>query len=415
MDESYVHVLIKDAEDTLQPYFKKIEENALKRQKEVLLAFRQQQVEARHFSGTNGYGYDDIGRDKLEYLLADIMKAESALVRPGIASGTHALCLALFGVLRPGDTILSVSGAPYDTLASIIGLNGKEGMGSLREWGVGYSQLELLEDNGLPDIDAILYKLQQDTSIRMVYLQRSRGYSLRSAISTEDMRELFSTIRKSAPGVIIMVDNCYGEFVEAEEPIAVGADLMAGSFIKNPGGGIAPSGGYICGKKVLIEQVASRLTAPGIGAEVGSYEAGYRAFYQGLFLAPHMVSQAIKGAVLAAKLYADLGYDVSPAWDAHRGDIIQAIALNNRDRLIRFCKAIQSASPIDSHLTPEPWAMPGYRDEVIMAAGTFVQGATLELSVDAPVKPPYVLYMQGGLTYEHCKLAITETLLNETF
>ncbi len=393
------------AERDVQSVFDAVDARALRCQARVLSAFRDLRVEARHLFGSNGYGYDDLGRDTLDALYARSLGGESALVRPGIVSGTHALALCLYGVLRPRQTLLCVTGKPYDTLEETIGISGNPGQGSLAEWGVSYRQVELLPNGGI-DGETVERVLREDSSIAMVYVQRSRGYAWRPALQVAQIGRLAERCHAIRPQVTVMVDNCYGEFIEDQEPTHLGADLMAGSLIKNPGGGIAPTGGYVCGRKDLVEKVAYRLTTPGIGAEVGSYAYGYQAYYQGLFLAPHVVAQSVKGAILAAKIYADLGMEVSPAWNAPRADIIQAIRLGDSEKLIRFCKAIQSASPVDSFVTPEPWDMPGYQHKVIMAAGAFVQGASIELSADAPLCPPYNVYMQGGLTYEHCKLAL---------
>lgn len=381
----------------------RIEEHNTQR---VLSAFQQHRVAARHFAGSEGYGYGDDGRDTLEAIVADLFQAEAAILRPQIASGTHALSLCLFGLLLPGEHLLSAIGDPYDTLADIIGLNG-DTPGSLKEMGVTYSKVEAAADGGL-DVQAVLAAIRPQT--RVILVQRSRGYSWRNSLLPRDMAALFQAVKAARPDIYLMVDNCYGAFVTTDEPTFYGADLAAGSLIKNLGGGIAPTGGYIAGTRQAIDRIAARLTAPGIGLEVGSYAPGYRLFYQGLFLAPHTVAQAVKSAVLAAKVFADLGYDIDPVFDAERADIIQAIAFGAPEPLIAFCRAIQAASPVDSFASPEPWDMPGYQDQVIMAAGTFVPGASIELSCDAPIREPYTAYLQGALTYAHGKQALLSAL-----
>ena len=368
--------------------------------RKVLDAFQRHRISARHFAPTTGYGYDDLGRDVLSEMFAELMGCEAALVRPQIASGTHALALCLYGILRPGDVMMAASGKPYDTLEEVIGISGTPGSGSLKEYGIGYEQVDLLSD-GSVNIDEVVRRLKEIPSIRLVELQRSRGYDWRASMSLRQIEEVTSAIHAVRPDVVVMVDNCYGEFTELQEPGDVGVDLVAGSMIKNPGGGIAPTGGYVAGRKELVELVSYRLTSPGIGAEVGSYAGSYQPFYQGLFLAPHVVMQAVRTAVLAARIFEKLGYPVSPAFDEPRYDIIQAIRFRSAEELIAFIQSIQMHSPVDSEAVPEPWAMPGYQDPVIMAAGTFVAGASIELSADAPVRPPYNAYMQGALTYAH--------------
>lgn len=401
------HERIQAAEAACQDIFKAIdlveEQNTVR----VLAAFQHHRVATRHFAGSEGYGYGDIGRDTLEAMVAELFQTQAAILRPQIASGTHALSLSLFGLLLPGDHLLSAIGDPYDTLGDIIGLGEEAVPGSLKEMGVSYSKVEPREDGGL-DVDGVLAAIRPET--RVVLVQRSRGYSWRNSLLPRDMAPLFQAIKARRPDIYLMVDNCYGAFVTTDEPTFHGADLVAGSLIKNLGGGIAPSGGYIAGTQQAIDRIATRLTAPGIGLEVGSYTAGYRLFYQGLFMAPHTVAQAVKTVVLAARLFADLGLATTPAFDASRADIIQAIALEDPNRLIAFCRAIQAASPVDSFAAPEPWDMPGYSDQVIMAAGTFVPGASIELSCDAPLRPPYTAYLQGALTYAHGKLALQRAL-----
>lgn len=394
--------ILEECERAAAPMFRKVERIALVNQKKVLDAFRAHRVALHHFSGTSGYGYDDIGRDTLCRIVAEIFDTEAAVVSPLLSGGTHSISAALFGVLRPGDTLLSITSAPYDTLMPVI--NG-EGIGSLREFGVNYRQVDL---NGQKfDFDAIGAALD-DKSVRVVFVQRSRGYSSRDALSVAEIGEAAQFVKSKRSDVCFMVDNCYGAFVEETEPTQVGADVAIGSFIKNIGGGIAPTGGYIVGKQFYIDLIAGRLTAPGIGMEVGSYEAGYRPFYQGLFLAPHVVSQALKGSCLAGHLMTRIGYATLPAPDAPMYDIIRSIRFRSKEELVTFCQSIQLASPVDGYVVPEPWDMPGYEHQVIMAAGTFVGGASIELSCDSPIKEPYIAYLQGGLTYEHVKLALTE-------
>lgn len=392
--------LMKISEAACADAFAHIDEIEQVNTARVLRAFQKHRVSTRHFAGTTGYGYGDIGRDALSDVFRDVLGAESALVRPQIASGTHALALCLYGVLRPGDVMLSAAGKPYDTLEEIIGRTGEAGNGSLREFGIGYRQVELTPLGAL-DIPQILANLTGD--LKLVLIQRSRGYDWRPSLGVSEIDTAIAAIHKKSSDVCVMVDNCYGEFTDVREPLA---DLMAGSLIKNPGGGIAPTGGYIAGKERFVEKVAYRLTSPGIGAEVGSYAGGYQPFFQGLFLAPHTVAQAKKTAVLAAKLFSELGFEVNPTYDEARNDIIQAIKFGAPEKLIKFCQAIQLASPVDSEAVPEPWDMPGYANPVIMAAGTFVAGASIELSADAPIREPFTAYLQGALTYAHGKYAL---------
>ncbi|MDE6060741.1 MAG: methionine gamma-lyase family protein, partial [Clostridia bacterium] len=378
-------------------------------QEKVLTAFKNQSVQARHVVGTTGYGYDDIGRDTLCRLYADIFHAESAIVSPNIVSGTHALTLMLFGVLRPGDKLLAVSGMPYDTLTDVISADNK---GSLKDFGVKFEHIELKESETLIpmfDFEKIEHKLKTE-KIKAVFAARSRGYSLRQAICVEQIAELIQFVKKISPSTLVLIDNCYGEFVQKIEPTDVGADLIAGSLIKNIGGGIAPTGGYVAGKADLVTQVAYRLTAPSLGMEEGSYVYGYLPYYQGLFLAPSVVKNALKGSLLFAKAYTNLGFETLPRGDMMPYDIVTSIKLGSADKLIEFCGAIQGISPIDSNVKPMPWDMPGYQDQVIMAAGSFVQGSSIELSADSPIKEPYIVYVQGGVTYEHAVLALEHTL-----
>ncbi len=399
--------MIHHAEERAKDSFARIEQNALLCQERVLKAFQAHRISARHFAPTEGYGYDDIGRDALDEVFADALQAESALVRPQIANGTHAIFLGLSGVLEPNDTILSLTGNPYDTLESAVGLNG-DLPNALSRFGIQFRSVPLFDDT--IDYPAAETLLRNDSSIRMVYLQRSRGYAWRKALTIEQIRDAIQFVRSIRSDAILFVDNCYGEFTEAEEPTAVGADLIAGSLIKNCGGGIAPTGGYLAGRKDLIEAISFRQTVPGCGREIGSYAASYRPFYQGLFLAPHIVAQCLKSAVLFSALFEAMGYRTMPQVDDVRSDIIQSVMFDTKEEMIAFMQAIQAAAPIDSFVVPEPWDMPGYSDPVIMAAGTFVQGATTELSADGPIRAPYTAYMQGALTYEHAVLAAKSVL-----
>lgn len=398
--------LIEAAENELAPVFKRMEGVELVCAKRVLTAFRNNRVAARHFNPTMGYGYDDEGRDNLDRIFAEVMQAEAALVVPQLSSGTHTIFTALAALLRPGDTLLSCAGRPYDTLVEAIGIDG-DAPGSLREFGVKYDEMELKEDGNI-DLEALAEKLQDKPKI--VYFQRSRGYAWRNSLLPSDMKPAFDLVKALSPESVIMVDNCYGEFTQADEPTAFGADIIMGSLIKNPGGGISHTGGYIAGRKELIEIVANRVTVPGIGREAGCYPGGYLPYYQGVFMAPHVVCQALKTAALFARVFEKLGLESMPSSSAERSDIVQALKLNDKDKLISFCRVIQSVSPVDSFVAPEPWAMPGYTDEVIMAAGTFIQGASIELTADAPIRPPYTVYIQGGLTYSHGRSAVEEVL-----
>ncbi|MCI9017344.1 MAG: hypothetical protein HFI26_06980 [Lachnospiraceae bacterium] len=393
------------AEAELKERFEAIEENVEYNQMKVLQAMRKNRVEAACFAATSGYGYNDLGRDKLEAVYADVFHTEAALVRPQIACGTHALAVALSGNLRPGDELLSPVGKPYDTLEEVIGI--RPSIGSLAEYGVTYRQVELLEDGGF-DYPAIERALNERT--RLVTIQRSKGYQTRPTLSVKRIGELIAFIKERKPDVICMVDNCYGEFVERMEPTDVGADLCVGSLIKNPGGGLAPIGGYIAGKEEYVERAAYRLTSPGLGKEVGASLGVMTSFYQGFFLAPTVVGGALKGAIFAANLYEKLGFSVIPNGKESRHDIIQAVTFGNPEAVIAFCRGIQAAAPVDSYVTPEPWAMPGYDSDVIMAAGAFVQGSSIELSADGPIKPPYAVYFQGGLTWQHAKFGILMSL-----
>lgn len=397
-----INEMIKSAEALASETFSRIDAIALICQDRVLRAFQNNRISARHFAPTEGYGYDDIGRDALDEVFAESLEAEAALVRPQIANGTHAIFLGLSGVLEPNETILSLTGSPYDTLESAIGLNG-DLPNALSRFQIRFESIPLLNDR--IDLEKAGEALRSDRSIRMAYLQRSRGYSWRSALTVEKIGEAISYVRSIRPDVIVFVDNCYGEFTEEKEPTAVGADLIAGSLIKNCGGGIAPTGGYLAGRKDLIEAISYRQTVPGCGKEIGSYAASYRPFYQGLFMAPHTVAQCMKSAVLFSALFEQMGYRTLPKVNDLRSDIIQSVMFDTKEEMIEFMQAIQAAAPIDSFVVPEPWAMPGYADPVIMAAGAFVQGATTELSADGPIREPYIAYMQGALSYEHAILA----------
>lgn len=376
-------------------------------QYKVINAMQESRLSSTDFNWTTGYGYGDIGRDKVEKIYANVFNTEDALVRPSIASGTHALALTLSAMLKPGDELISASGTPYDTLLQVIGVKG-DSSGSLMEYGVTYKEIPL-EDNKI-NIEEVIKNISSKT--KMIMIQRSTGYSDRKAFSIEEIGAAIKSIKDYDKNLIVMVDNCYGEFLELKEPSDVGADIVVGSLIKNPGGGIALSGGYIVGKSILINQVANRATAPGLGKDCGLTFGTTRSTLQGLFLAPHVVSEAVKGALLVAIVYNELGFNVVPAVNDHRSDIIQAVELNSPDRVIEFCKGIQAASAVDSYVTPAAWEMPGYEDKVIMAAGGFIEGSSIELSADGPMREPYYAYYQGGLTYEHCKLGVLKSLNN---
>ncbi|MBR2967983.1 MAG: methionine gamma-lyase family protein [Clostridia bacterium] len=398
-----INELIKNAQNELKDLFDYYDQVALFNQEKVLNAFRDNNVALRHFNGTSGYGYDDIGRDTLCKVFAAAFKAESAIVSPSFANGTHAIATALYGLLRPGQTLLSISGTPYDTLEEVI-LG--ENNGSLKDFGINFEKVDLTE-YGKFDFCKIEEALKNNPSV--IFIQRSRGYSWRDAFLIDDIKEVIEFVRKFSSAPIVM-DNCYGEFTDTREPIEVGADVIMGSLIKNPGGGLAPTGGYIAGKNELIEKISFRLTVPGIGMEVGSYEHGYRLFYQGLFLAPHVTVQAIKAALTFSAVFDKLGYPTLPKVGSKCGDVICSVKFDTAEQLIDFVQSVQYASPIDSFVTPYPWDMPGYAHQVIMAAGTFVQGASIELSADSPIKEPYIAYVQGGLTYEHAIIALKSCL-----
>lgn len=398
---------IAQAEETLKDKFKSIDDIALYNQKKVLEAFREHKVATRHFAGTTGYGYDDIGRDTLCRIYARVLGAEEAIVSPNIVSGTHALTIALFSALRPGDEAVSVTGEPYDTLNDVI--YGKNN-GSLADYKIRFT---VFDQSKKEDYLNYIQKRQP----KAVFIQRSRGYTSRNALSIDEIERIIKEIKNISADSILIVDNCYGEFTEKREPTEVGADLIAGSLIKNAGGGLAPTGGYIAGKKSAVIQASYRLTSPSIGNEVGSYEAGYRSFYQGFFYAPHVTAQALKGCFLFAETMRSFGCLAKPEKDDYAGDIICSICFDSKEKLIAFVQAVQRSSPVDSYVTPEPWDMPGYENQVIMAAGCFVAGASIELSCDSPIKEPYIAYIQGGLSYEHIKIAVEEcakSLVNVT-
>ena len=400
-----VYAFGKKIEEKLTERFQKVDEVAEFNQLKVIQAMQDRRVSEACFNYASGYGYNDLGRDTLEEVYASVFHTESALVRPQITCGTHALALALSANLRPGDELLSPAGKPYDTLEEVIGI--RESKGSLAEYGITYRQVDLLED-GTFDYENIKKAITEKT--KLVTIQRSKGYQTRPSFSVAQIGELITFVKKIKPDVICMVDNCYGEFVETIEPSDVGADMVVGSLIKNPGGGLAPIGGYIAGKNECIENCAYRLTSPGLGKEVGASLGVMQSFYQGLFLAPTVVSGALKGAIFAANIYEELGLPVIPNGSESRHDIIQAVEFGTPEGVIAFCQGIQAAAPVDSYVTPEPWAMPGYDSDVIMAAGAFVQGSSIELSADGPIKPPYVVYFQGGLTWTHAKFGILMSL-----
>jgi cystathionine beta-lyase family protein involved in aluminum resistance len=398
--------LIDEAENEVSGHFGHLDDIMTFNQYKVIDAFQKNRLSDRHFSWNTGYGYDDIGRETLENVWSDIFHTEAALVRPTIVNGTHALTLTLAGILRPGDELIYCTGDPYDTLEEVIGIRG-EGKGSLKEFGITYKQVELTADGDI-DLQALREAISPQT--RMITCQRATGYGWRKAITTEQIRKWTAFVKDIDPQIICMVDNCYGEFLDTQEPPECGADVIAGSLIKNPGGGLALTGGYIAGRKDLIDNVSYRMTSPGIGGECGLTFGQTRNMFQGLFLAPRTVNGAVKGAVLCARVFEKLGFDVCPGSDDERSDIIEAVKLGSPDAVVAFCEGIQAAAPVDSHVAPEPWDMPGYDDQVIMAAGAFVQGSSIELSADAPLREPYNVYFQGGLTYEHSKLGVIKAL-----
>lgn len=393
--------ILKDIENQ----FKKIKEVREYNQYKVLKAMQKANLSDNHFNWTTGYGYNDLGREKIEEIYADVFGCEDAIVRPIIVNGTHALTLCLQGILRPNDEILSVTGKPYDTLEGVIGI--REEKGSLKEFGVKYSQVDFLDDGNI-DKETIKTKINDKTKI--VFIQRSKGYSWRKSLSINDIKEVVDLVKSIKKDIIVMVDNCYGEFIETKEPTDVGVDIMAGSLIKNPGGGLALTGGYIAGRKDLVELISYRLTSPGIGKECGLTFGTTRNVLQGFFMAPYVVSQALMGAIFCSRAFSKLGYEVLPKYDDVRSDIIQIVKLKNSDEVIAFCQGIQAAAPVDAYVKPIPWDMPGYDSQVIMAAGAFVQGSSIELSADAPIKPPYNVYFQGGLTFEHSKMGTLKAI-----
>lgn len=386
--------------------FKYLDDIKTFNQYKVLKAMQDNRLSDIHFNWNTGYGYNDIGRETLEKVYSDVFNTEDAIVRPIIVSGTHALTLCLTGILRPGDELISATSNPYDTIEEVIGNKNKTGA-SLKDFGIEYNQIELLP-NGEVDIDTLINNIT--TKTKMVYIQRSTGYGWRKALTIEDIKKIIESVKQVKNDIICMVDNCYGEFLETMEPTDVGADIMAGSLIKNPGGGLALTGGYIVGRSDLIELVAYRMTSPGIGKECGLTFGMTRNMFQGLFIAPHVVAEALKGAIFCSKIFEKLGYEVCPGYDDDRSDIIQSIKLNSPEKVIAFCEGIQEAAPVDSFVRPEPWNMPGYDSKVIMAAGAFVQGSSIELSADAPIREPYIVYFQGGLTYEHAKFGVLKGL-----
>lgn len=398
--------LAKEAETALEEIFKEIDRVSFNNTQKIMNAFAKHRVSDAMFNATSGYGYDDKGRDVLEEIWADVMDAEAALVRHSIVSGTHALTIGLFGLLRPGDVMLSVAGKPYDTLEEVIGIMGKAGDGSLKDFGVDYKQIELTDD-GKFDFDKVEEALKANEGrVKVVFIQRSKGYLNRRTLTVDEIGEMARFVKSISRETFVVVDNCYGEFVEEKEPTAVGADLIIGSLIKNPGGGMAESGGYFAGSKRAIELVSYRLTSPGVGGEVGATLGQNKSMYKGLFYAPHTTAQALKTAHLAAYVFEKLGYNAVPKWDEKRSDIIQTVITGDPDILCAFCQGIQAGSPVDAFVCPEPWDMPGYSDKVIMAAGAFTQGSSIELSADGPIRPPYTVYFQGGLTYESGKIGI---------
>jgi cystathionine beta-lyase family protein involved in aluminum resistance len=394
------------AENQIESAFKQLDRIVDQNQWKVIEAFQKHQVSDFHFAGSTGYAYNDRGREVLDLVYADVFGAEAALVRPHFASGTHTISTALFGVLRPGDELLYITGRPYDTLHKVVGKPG-DGTGSLADFGISYRETALTEE-GQIDWEEVALSITSNTKV--IGIQRSRGYDWRSSFTVAEIGEMVTKVKALKPDVIVFVDNCYGEFTEALEPTQVGADLIAGSLIKNPGGGIAETGGYICGRQDLVELAAYRLTAPGIGGEVGAMLGTTRGLYQGLFMAPHTVGQAVKGSIFAAAVFERCGFTTKPAWNEQRTDLIQAVAFDGPEHLIAFVQGIQRAAAVDSHVVPEPWDMPGYEHPVIMAAGTFIQGGSLELSADAPIRAPYIGYMQGGLTYSHVKYGVLMAL-----
>lgn len=398
--------IVERVEEKIRPIHQQIDRVVESNQFRVLKSFQTHKVSDSHFIPSTGYGYDDHGRDTLEKIYADVFGGEAALVRPQIISGTHAISIALFGILRPGDELIYITGKPYDTLEEIVGIRGN-GVGSLKEFGIGYQTVDLKSD-GSVDFEAVRRVITNRT--KMIGIQRSKGYATRPSFTIEQIKETIQFVKSIREDLIVFVDNCYGEFVEEVEPCHIGADIMAGSLIKNPGGGIAKTGGYLVGRKELIEACSYRMTSPGIGNEAGASLYSLLEMYQGFFLSPHVVGQALKGAIFTSAMLEEFGLNTHPHWKTTRTDLIQSVQFESAEMMVAFCQAIQFASPVNSHVTPYPSYMPGYEDDVIMAAGTFIQGASIELSADGPIRPPYVAYVQGGLTYEHVKIAICHAL-----
>ena len=405
IDKKVMDIVI-EAEKEIVDEFSKLDDIMAYNQYKILNAFQENRISDMHFAWNTGYGYDDPGREALEKVYANIFGTEAALVRPIIVNGTHALTLAIVSPLRPGDELIYCTGSPYDTLEEVIGIRG-EGKGSLKDFGIHYSQIELTKDSKI-DIETLLKTIKPNT--KMVSIQRATGYGFRKAIGMNEIEETFKAVKEYRSDIICMVDNCYGEFLDIVEPTNVGADIMAGSLIKNPGGGLALTGGYIVGTKELVDLVSYRMTSPGIGGECGLTFGQSRNMFQGLFIAPKTVNGAIKGAILCAKVFEKLGYEVCPKPEDERSDIIESVKLGSPEAVVAFCQGVQAAAPIDAHVSPEPWDMPGYEDEVVMAAGAFVQGSSIELSADAPIREPYIVYFQGGLTYEHSKFGVIKAL-----
>nr|WP_280768887.1 methionine gamma-lyase family protein [Salipaludibacillus daqingensis] len=407
MTSTQIVQLAEETIEALQPSFRERGKISEYNQRKVLKAFKDNEVSEFHFQPSTGYGYDDMGRETLEKVYAQVFGTEAAVVRPQIVSGTHAISTALFGVLRPGDELMYITGKPYDTLEEVIGLRGDDNAGSLMDFGVTYKEIPLNNDQ----VDAKQIRQQMTDKTKVIGIQRSKGYANRPSFTVSEISDMIKVVKDINSDVIVFVDNCYGEFVEKEEPSDVGADLVAGSLIKNPGGGIAKTGGYLVGKKKLISLCGNRMTAPGIGLEGGASLNTLLDMFQGFFLAPHVVNEALKGAMFTAKLLSELGMDTAPRWDAPRTDLIQSVSFPDKKAMITFCQSIQASSPIDAHVTPHPSYMPGYEDDVIMAAGTFIQGSSIELTADGPIRPPYTAYVQGGLTFEHIKIAVMEAVM----
>lgn len=399
--------LIIETEQEIKPIFEEINKVCEINSKKVLNAFQKNNISEMHFGSSSGYGYGDVGRDAIERIFAEVLGAEDSLVRAQFISGTHALTVCLFGILRPGDTVLSISGKPYDTLDSVIGI--EENPSSLKSFGVNYEQIDLVQNEF--NYEAIKQRAKKQ-DIKLIIMQRSRGYALRKSLPLENIKKVIDEIREVNKNVIIMCDNCYGEFVDTKEPLSMGADIIVGSLIKNLGGGIAPNGGYIAGRKDLVELCSERLTAPGLGKEVGPTLGINKSFLQGIFFAPSVVASSLKTAVFASRMLEKLGYKVEPAYNEKRSDIVQTIEFGSPEPLIKFCQGIQMGSPVDSNSVPEPWDMPGYTDKIIMAAGAFTSGSSIELSCDAPIRPPYTAFLQGGLTYEYGKLGVIKAIEN---